>query len=72
MTLPFDKTNQKRYQCFVCGHNFYNYEEYKQHITSSHELGREYVLCPLERCKAAVRDVRSHLKSNIHMTICQK
>jgi hypothetical protein len=62
MTLPFDKTNQKRYQCFVCGHNFYNYEEYKQHITSSHELGREYVLCPLERCKAAVRDVRSHFK----------
>lgn len=62
MTLPYEKNNVKKYQCFVCGYNFYNYEEYKSHIISSHELGREYVICPLERCQAAVRDIRLHFK----------
>ena len=65
MTLPFDipDKNKKKYQCFVCGHKFDNYPEYKEHIIESHEEGREYILCPLARCGAPVRDVRMHFKA---------
>lgn len=63
MSLPFAKDNHKRkYQCFVCGKNYEIFEEYKSHIIDNHEEGREYVLCPLKRCGAPIRDVRSHMK----------
>lgn len=63
MSLPFVKDNVKRYQCFVCGKNYLDFEEYKAHIISSHEEGREFVLCPLERCNTPIRDIRSHMKA---------
>lgn len=64
MSLPFKKADSKRrYQCFVCGKNYELYEEYSTHITESHEQGREYVVCPLQRCRAPVRDLRLHFSS---------
>jgi hypothetical protein len=63
MTLPFSKDNVKKYICFVCGESYYEYEEYKAHILDNHEEGREFVICPLTRCGAPVRDVRLHFKA---------
>lgn len=63
MTLPFEpSSNVRQYICFVCGRGFKEFDEFKSHIVDNHEEGREYVLCPLDRCKAPVRDVRSHFK----------
>lgn len=33
------------------------------HITNNHEEGRHYVICPLVRCGAPVRDMRLHFKA---------
>lgn len=64
MSLPFPTDNHKRkYQCFVCGQNYTDFEEYKKHIIENHEEGREFVICPLARCSAPVRDVRLHMKT---------
>lgn len=64
MSLPFPKDNFKRkYQCFVCGQNYTHFEEYKSHILENHEEGREFVICPLARCGAPVRDLRMHYKA---------
>lgn len=61
MSLPFVKDSGKRkYQCFVCGMMHEDFEEYKLHVIVSHENGRDFVICPLDRCGAPVRDVRSH------------
>jgi len=63
MTLPFPKDNGKRkYQCFVCGYTFEEFEQYKDHIVESHEEGRDYVICPLARCNCPVRCVRTHMR----------
>jgi hypothetical protein len=58
--LPFPTNTNRKYQCFVCGQNYEDFTEYKQHIIQNHELGREFVICPLIRCGAPVRDVRAH------------
>ena len=64
MKLPYDNNSQKRkYQCFVCGVAFLDFEEYKSHIIQNHEEGTDYVKCPLARCQAPVRDVRVHFKA---------
>jgi hypothetical protein len=64
MSLPFARDNGKRkYQCFVCGQNFELFDAYKNHIIQTHDEGREYVICPLDRCGAPVRDLRSHYKA---------
>jgi hypothetical protein len=62
--LPFPPKNdkQRKYVCFVCGKGFLSFEEYKEHIAENHEEGREFVCCPLDRCKAPVRDLRLHFK----------
>ena len=63
--LPFDKKSDKqirKYQCFVCGLMFPEFEKYKDHILDKHEEGREYVVCPVQHCMAPVRDLRSHFK----------
>lgn len=52
----------RKFICFVCGVPFEAYEEYRDHIISSHEEGREFVKCPLARCQAPIRDVRLHFK----------
>lgn len=64
MALPFDlpNKNKRRWQCFVCGREYTEYDPYKTHIIEEHEEGRDYVLCPLKRCGAPVRDLRMHFK----------
>lgn len=61
MSLPFENSGHK-YVCFCCGMQFSEYDEFKVHIIENHEEGREYVLCPLDHCKAPVRDVKLHIK----------
>jgi len=65
MTLPFDLPDKykRRWQCFVCGQEFNDYKAYKEHIVEKHEESRDYVLCPLKRCGAPVRDLRAHFKT---------
>lgn len=55
--------DKRKWQCFVCGVEFETYDEFKEHIFTNHEEGREYIKCPLHRCAAPVRDVRAHFKS---------
>ena len=54
--------NEKKCTCFVCGQLFENYNEMKTHITTAHDEGREFVICPLQRCGFPVRCLRSHFK----------
>lgn len=63
MALLFEDTGSKtrQWQCFVCGKNFSEYEEYKSHIVETHEVGREYISCPT--CEAPVRDIKMHFKA---------
>jgi len=65
MTLPFGNSGDsgKKYVCFCCGVQFSEYEEFKTHILDSHEEGREFVRCPLDHCRAPVRDVKLHIKT---------
>lgn len=63
MTLPFEPTEKRQYVCFVCGIAFSEYEEYCEHVVSVHEEGRDFVYCPIARCRAPVRDVITHCKS---------
>jgi len=64
MSLPFEKDKDARkWQCFVCGHEHFDFESFKTHIFEKHEAGREFVVCPLARCGAPVRDVKAHFKA---------
>lgn len=60
--LPFNKSEQRQYTCFVCGLSFAGFDEFTGHILEKHEEGREYIRCPLDRCRACVRDLRQHFK----------
>jgi len=64
MTLPFVSENNKRkYCCFVCGVIFEDdFEEFKNHIKEKHREGDDYISCPLLRCNAPVRDLRTHFQ----------
>lgn len=64
MPLPFENKHSgvRQFQCFVCGVLSKSWEDFKKHIVENHEQGREYIICPLERCKAPVRDLRMHFK----------
>ena len=59
--LPFNE-QKKTYQCFVCGKEKEDLSSLKEHILKYHEKGREYLLCPLERCQSCVRDLSLHFK----------
>lgn len=73
MTLPFAGDHNKRmYQCFVCGKQYKEYEPFKEHILGEHDEGREYVICPLERCQAPVRDLKAHFKAKHPTTAMPK
>lgn len=69
--LPFSNLNnindnkKRKYTCFCCAREFKyeQFEEFKRHIIEEHEEGRDYVLCPLERCKTPVRDIKTHFKA---------
>lgn len=67
MTLPFNNENKdkkvRKWQCFVCGIFYEDFEQFRNHIIETHEEGREFIICPLERCKAPVRDMRMHFKA---------
>ena len=54
---------KRKWQCFVCGKEYTEFELFRIHIIESHEEGREYVLCPLARCAAPVRDINLHFKA---------
>lgn len=55
--------NKKRkWQCFVCGKQYPDFDSYKNHIIAEHDEGREYIKCPAEGCGAPVRDLRTHWK----------
>jgi hypothetical protein len=61
--FPFQKDDGKRkWMCFVCGVQYESFTEFKDHILDKHDEGRDYVLCPLTRCGAPVRDLRMHYK----------
>ncbi len=60
LMLPFRSQQPKKYRCFVCGRDFTDYDEFREHVIGEHEEGREYVKCPI--CEAPVRDVRMHVK----------
>lgn len=51
----------RKWQCFVCGRNYEDYDQYKGHITESHEEGREFICCP--DCGAPVRDMKLHYRA---------
>lgn len=55
------KTPTRKWQCFVCGKQYKNYEEYKDHIVTEHDEGREYISCP--DCGAPVRDLKAHYRA---------
>lgn len=59
----FEKNNYhiRKWQCFVCGVNHDDYDEFKDHIMEKHDEGREFLICP--DCKAPVRDLKSHYKA---------
>jgi TnsA endonuclease N terminal len=60
----FEKSDGKRkWQCFVCGKEHSDFETFSAHITETHEEGREYILCPLGRCGAPVRDIKTHFRA---------
>ena len=59
----FTKDNKRKFQCFVCGVQFEQYDEFTSHVSEKHEEGRDYVKCPLTRCSAPVRDIRAHFKA---------
>jgi len=63
MSLFFEdaKVRKRKYQCFVCGRQYTDLEEYNKHILEKHEEGREFIKCP--GCGYAVRDLRQHWKA---------
>ena len=65
MTFDFPKNNSlRKYVCFVCGVSTEDMQEYRTHIIDKHEMGRDYVVCPLQRCSFPVRCVRTHFKAH--------
>lgn len=62
-TFPFEKDDTKKYSCFVCGVQFEDFDLFKGHIFEKHDEGREFIVCPLARCGAPVRDMKSHFKA---------
>ncbi len=74
MPLPFNNKHNgvRQFACFICGVLQPNFASFKEHIKSNHEEGREYIVCPLEHCKAPVRDMRAHFKAIHPHTECPK
>lgn len=60
--LPFPDKNKRKWICFCCGESFDDFAGMKLHIVDNHEEGRDYVICPLNRCEAPVRDLKTHFK----------
>ena len=58
MILP--EKDKRKFQCFVCGLLYSNFEDYSTHLKEKHTEGRDFVICPCTHCKAPVRDLKSH------------
>lgn len=58
-----DTPSKRLWQCFVCNLKVDNYAEYAEHIINKHEFGREYIICPIDSCKAPIRCLKSHFKA---------
>lgn len=56
----FSDSKKRMFQCFVCAERLDTFDAFKEHVTKEHEEGREYLLCPLSRCQAPVRDMKAH------------
>lgn len=52
---------KRKWQCFVCGVQHDNFEDFSKHITDEHDEGREFLKCPA--CNCPVRDIRAHYKA---------
>lgn len=52
----------KKFTCFVCREKFNTKLELNTHIKASHDEGREYIICPLQRCQDCILDIRHHFK----------
>ena len=65
MPLPFNNhhSGKRQFQCFCCGIIIESFDKFKEHVMQSHELAKDYILCPLKRCNAPIRCVRSHFKA---------
>lgn len=63
MALPFKFEKERKFQCFVCGMLYGNFEEYKEHIFSKHEENKDYIVCPHETCGTPIRDLKMHWKA---------
>ncbi len=61
--MDFGNSYQRKYQCFVCGQIFNEYNDMKNHIVTTHEQGREWIKCPITYCGCPVRDLRVHFKN---------
>ena len=64
MALMFEdagNSSKRKWQCFVCGRHYDEYDTYKEHIVDNHEQAREYIKCP--DCDAPVRDIKSHYRA---------
>ncbi len=55
--------DKRKFQCFVCGIQLKEFDEYKKHIIDKHEEGRDYIICPCTHCNAPVRHLAAHFKS---------
>ena len=53
--------SKRKFSCFVCGIEFNNIETMNEHILKTHEIGREYIQCPL--CGYCIRDLNLHAKA---------
>lgn len=66
MTLPFNNNINRyirKYTCFICGKTETDFDLFKNHIIDNHEEGRDFITCPLKRCAAPVRCLKSHFKA---------
>jgi hypothetical protein len=59
---PQDK-NARKFTCFCCARQYLSFEQYSEHIVTEHTVGRDYVLCEVEWCRAPVRDLKMHYKA---------
>lgn len=58
----FNNDNRKpKWQCFVCGREYLEFQDFKSHIIDEHEEGREYIVCKV--CKTPIRDMRIHFRA---------
>jgi hypothetical protein len=59
----FSNDRARKWKCFICGKDHAAWDDFKKHVRESHEEGREFVVCPLARCQAPVRDLAMHYRA---------